>query len=95
MSGLLPLRGWDETMAQLIQITVKLTGKAAEAAGEDMLEYALVPPAKLEMLVELIQHKRPTLIGVLGSCRITINGANADRAALLSSGDEVTIIGPE
>ena len=79
----------------MIQITVKLIGAAAEAAGEDILEYALVPPAKLETLIELIQLKRPALVGVFGSCRITINGANADRTALLSSGDEVTIIGSD
>lgn len=81
-------------MAQMIQITVMLTGAIAEAAGEDALEYALVPPARLETLLELIQIKRPAIAGLLNSCDIAINGASADADALLSDGDEVVIIRP-
>ena len=82
-------------MSPMIHITVKLTGKVAEAAGESELEYALVPPAGLGMLLELLATRRPAVAGLLDSCRITINGANAARADLLSSGDEVSIVGPK
>ena len=82
-------------MSQMIQITVRLTGSAATAAGEETLEYALVPPARLDVLLDLIGTRRPKLGGILGECRITINGANVDSAALLSHGDEVAILGPE
>jgi len=78
-------------MSPMIQITVKLAGRAAEAAGEESLEYGLVPPVRLGTLLELIGTRRPTLAAILSDCRITVRGAAADSAVLLSQGDVVEI----
>ena len=78
-------------MSPMIQITVKLAGRAAEAAGEESLEYGLVPPVRLGTLLELIGTRRPTLAAMLSECRITIREAIVDSETLLSQGDIVKI----
>lgn len=78
-------------MADLIHITVLLLGRVADAAGEPRLEYALVPPARVGTVLELIAMRRPQMADVLPACRVTVNGEHADTQASLSDGDEIAI----
>jgi len=78
-------------MAELVHITVLLLGRAAEVAGELRLEYALVPPARVATVLELIGLRRPDLAALLEHCRLSINGEHADAQAMLVDGDELAI----
>jgi sulfur carrier protein ThiS len=79
-------------MENMINLTVVLTGAVAELAHDPKLEYALVPPAKLATLLELMGLRRPELGAVLPSCRVTVNGAAADTNSILSDGDKIEIV---
>lgn len=78
-------------MPEMIRVVVLLTGRAAELAGETRLEYALMPPAELATVLELMGLRRPQLAGLLPSCRLSVNGRTADGTTTLSDGDEVSI----
>ncbi len=78
-------------MENMINVAVFLSGTVAELAPEPQLEYALVPPARLGTLLELMGLRRPELAGVLPSCRLMVNGVAADPNTILSDGDQVQI----
>jgi endonuclease-3 len=78
----------------MIRIAVKLIGPAARAVGESVLEYALVPPARLETVLDLMFAKYPRLAAEADSLRFTVNGNDAQPSARLSRGDEVTMALP-
>jgi hypothetical protein len=79
-------------MSEMINITVTLSGPAAEAAPDPQMEYALVPPARMATLLELLGLRRPELSNLLPSCRVTVNGTEADRDTILADGDRVEIV---
>lgn len=78
-------------MPEMIQATIHLDGRAAEAAGERHLEYALAPPARLGTLLELLEIRRPALAEAMGDCTVLVNGEAADADTPLSSGDHIEI----
>lgn len=78
-------------MSEMIRVVATLTGRAGELAGESRLEYALMPPAQVATVLELMGLRRPQLAGLLPSCRVSVNGRAADGTTVLSDGDEVTI----
>lgn len=78
-------------MPELIQINVTLLGDLADLVLDPRLEYALVPPARLGTLLELIAVKRPELWQTLPGCRCTVNGQTAKQDTVLSNGDIVEI----
>jgi hypothetical protein len=80
-------------MQDMVHILVKLDGRLAELVGCDRLEYALVRPATLGTVLELVALKHASLTDVLKSCRFTINGRQADPSSNLAGGDEI-VVGP-
>lgn len=81
-------------MQDLIHITVRPFGPAADLVGADTLEYALTPPATLGALVELLGAKYPRLQPALPSMRYAVNEEYADLQTALKDGDEVALIPP-
>mgnify|MGYP001003525043 CR=1 FL=1 len=78
-------------MPEMTRIVVSLTGRAAELAGEPRLEYALMPPAQVATVLELMGLRRPQLAELLPTCRVNVNGRAADGSTTLSDGDKITI----
>jgi len=75
----------------MIHITVKLNGPSAKAVGESELEYALVPPAKLDGLLDMMFTKYARLAAKADTLHFAVNGKNVKPSAKLSQGDKVTI----
>jgi len=81
-------------MRDMVHVEVKLGGRVAELVGYDRLEYALVRPATLGTVLELVALKHASLTDLLKSCRFTINGNPAEISSRLAGGDEVVIEPP-
>lgn len=81
-------------MQSMIHIKVVLFGPAVDAVGESELEYALVPPASLSTLADLLFAKYPKLGEASSSLRLAVNGEFTEMGAVLNEGDEVAVIPP-
>ena len=79
-------------MRDLIRITVRLFGPAADDVGAAELEYGLVPPATLAVLIGLLRAKYPALAEHADAVRFTVNEEDATAGAELATGDVVAVI---
>lgn len=78
----------------MIHIQVRLFGPAADAVGDDTLEYGLMPPASLGALVDLLYARHPKLAACRASLRFAVNEAYTDLDAVLQDKDVVAVIPP-
>jgi len=81
-------------MPDMINVVVKLLGPAADAVGQDTLEYGLTPEAMLGSLVALLYAKYPRLATGANSLRFAVNEEYADLSTVLADGDEIAVIAP-
>ena len=81
-------------MQPMIQITVRLFGPAVDWAGGDTFEYALVAPATLGGLLELLCARHPRLARRAEFLRFAVNEEYAAVTSELHEGDEVAIVPP-
>jgi hypothetical protein len=81
----------------MINVSFSLVGRVAEAVGEPRLEYALVPPATIATVVDLMRVKYPLSAELTPSMQFTLNGRPVNQDAELAEGDcvEVSLSGSE
>lgn len=81
-------------MTDFINITVKLFGPAAEAAGASELTYSLARPARLNDLLMMMYARYPGLAARASSLRFAINEEYIEKDTELQEADEVAVIPP-
>ncbi len=79
-------------MQDMIQVTVKLAGVAAEAVGSPALEYGVMPGAPLGSLISMLCAKYPRLGELSASLKFAVNGERCELDVALSDGDEIRVI---
>jgi len=82
------------TLPNMVNVTVRLFGPAIDMVGCESLAYALVEPASLEGLCEMLGARYPKLGANLAYMRFAVNGEYAEASATLAEGDEVAVIPP-
>lgn len=81
-------------MADMLRIIVRPFGPATDVLGSEPIEYALMPPATLGLLVELLVARHPGLRAFEGRLRFAVNEEYAGFDTVLREGDEVAVIPP-
>ncbi len=78
---------------EMTRVTVRLFGPLVDIAGTDTLEYALVPPASIADLRELLRARYPRLESSR-HLRFAVNEEYAEPDHVLREGDVVALIPP-
>jgi molybdopterin converting factor small subunit len=78
-------------MGDMINVTVHLSGAAADVVGENRLEYSLVAPAEVSTVVSMICAKYSGITRAETPLQLRVNGQPVAPDAELANGDEIEI----